>query len=96
VHLDVRRLDADTWEVTGGRRPHRVGRATGCDCEDAERPCKHLLALRLARAGPAIVLALRTLIPPPSEGRRRARQVPPLDFHAPDMYHELVRRGGHA
>lgn len=66
VWLDVRKLDAETWEVTGGTAPHTVSRMVGCDCLDAaynpDAECKHILAIRLARAGPDVLAGLRELV----------------------------------
>lgn len=62
VHLeDVRQLPDGGWRVGEWTVDPRLG----CNCPDRQyrgHPCKHELAVRLQRLGPAMLAALRELV----------------------------------
>lgn len=64
VHLeDVHQLPDGDWRVG----EWVVHRRSGCNCPDHQYrglPCKHILAARLQRLGPAVLEALRELVTP--------------------------------
>lgn len=80
LHLEVEGTAPDRWQVTGGEAAHEVARTAAgvfCDCVDARRgqdaPCKHRLAVVLARLPVEVREALRALVPPPVRRRRATR-----------------------
>lgn len=78
IWLTAKPIDVNTWRVRGGTADHMVEVVDGrcyCDCVDAQvrgPGCKHCLLVRLLGGDPAVVLALRALVPPP-EGRSTER-----------------------
>lgn len=73
VHLDCRRLEDGTWNVTGGTAPHRVNANTRtCDCRDYQlhgQPCKHIARVLLAVGDAATLEALRHVVEQPKRAR---------------------------
>jgi L-asparaginase II len=78
VHLDAEESAPGRYVVTGGAAPHEVTEsATGtlaCDCADAACragiECKHVLRVKLMRADPAVMAALKDVVPPPNRSRQ--------------------------
>jgi hypothetical protein len=92
VHLDVARLEARAWRVTGGNAPHivrAIDTAPGytCDCEDQRirrRNCKHVIAVRLYAGDSRVIRALRSIVALP----RR----PPVALGVRAPHNSLSRR----
>ena len=78
VWLDVKPVAPGRYLVTGGADSHLVeidGGYVRCDCADAilrGDGCKHSLLTRLICGDPAVVAALRQLVPRPSRAVRAA------------------------
>ena len=64
-------IDISTYRVRGGTADHMVEVVDGrcyCNCPDAQvrgPGCKHALLVRLLGGDPAVVVALRQLVPAP-------------------------------
>ncbi len=69
VHLTAKRIDVDSYLVTGGAENHVVNVRDGecfCDCFDARihgEGCKHSLLVRLLGGDAEVVRALRQIVP---------------------------------
>ena len=78
IYLDCQRVSPDRYLITGGSDGHIVVVEDGrvlCDCIDVIRAgdsCKHSLLVRLMEGDPAVVAALRQLVPGPSRVVRAA------------------------
>ncbi len=78
IWLEVQLVAPDRYLVTGGRDDHLVVIRDGrviCDCLDSQFTgdnCKHSLATKLQSGDPAVVKALRQLVPAPARSVRTA------------------------
>jgi SWIM zinc finger len=73
LSLKVVAVEVDLWRVDGGQSAHLVGPA-GCDCRDhAVRggPCKHALAVALARCAPELRAAVQAALLPVALSERQ-------------------------
>ena len=81
VHLTAEPDGAGRYRVTGGAAPHVVTLAAdgslACDCTDATVrvgiECKHVLKVRLTRADPDVLEALRDVVAMPTKTLRKTK-----------------------
>lgn len=86
VHLSADAEAPGRWVVRGGAAPHEVMETSpgvfACGCADAAMradvvECKHVLRVRLAQGDPAVLEALRALVPMPKASRPPRKRVAP-------------------
>ncbi len=83
IHLTAKRIDVDSYLVTGGHENHVVNVVDGecrCDCFDFRihgDKCKHSLLVRLLGGDEAVVKALPEIVPNHRGARRTNETIQP-------------------